>query len=364
MPYSNISLVTDPNLLFQQYDFIQLSHDENNYIIGRVVSYNINSGELVFTPIQVNGSGTYDSWKISLTGSPGPSGTSGISSLVPGVPNSIVKINSDGTDIETDGNLTFDGHTLTIDPFSYSTGGTPVFRVVYHNDGTAGTAGIVVRGAVPGQPYDGIIENRVPRQYQHQFVVGGNNIAHIDNQGLHVQQALIADNGIYFEGLEEGDSETKFLVWDNSTSGDGLIGNVKWKSSSGTPGPQGESGTSGTSGYSGESGTSGSSGTSGLTDLLASTDWNISTDNYLIKNTEQLTFSGDYVLNNSVLYIEGSNVSVEYAQGKSFKKIGKIFIGGSLLVEDSVIVNNGFISVGGEIILKGASQILGNGIIT
>jgi hypothetical protein len=54
---------------------------ENNYIIGRVVSYNINSGELLFTPIQVNGSGTYDSWKISLTGSPGQSGTSGISSL-------------------------------------------------------------------------------------------------------------------------------------------------------------------------------------------------------------------------------------------------------------------------------------------
>jgi hypothetical protein len=65
MPYSDISLITDSNLLFQPYDFIQLSHDENNYIIGRVVSYNPNSGDLTFTPIQVNGSGTYNSSSIS-----------------------------------------------------------------------------------------------------------------------------------------------------------------------------------------------------------------------------------------------------------------------------------------------------------
>jgi len=53
MPYSDISLITDSYLLFQPLDFIQLSHDENNYIIGRVVSYNPNTGNLVFTPIQV-----------------------------------------------------------------------------------------------------------------------------------------------------------------------------------------------------------------------------------------------------------------------------------------------------------------------
>jgi hypothetical protein len=74
MSYSNISLITDKNLLFQQYDFVKVSHDENNYIIGRVVGYDINSGEMVFTPLQVNGSGTFDSWNISLTGSPGQTG--------------------------------------------------------------------------------------------------------------------------------------------------------------------------------------------------------------------------------------------------------------------------------------------------
>jgi hypothetical protein len=182
MPYSNISLVTDPNLLFQQYDFIQLSHDANNYIIGRVVSYNPNSGEIVFTPLQINGSGTYSSWNISLTGSPGPSGTSG------------------------------------------------------------------------------------------------------------------------------------------------------------------------------------TSGTSGSSNLPASTGWNINKE-YQISNTEQFTFSGDYVLDDSYLYIEGSNEQVEYSANKFFKKTGKIFIGGNLLLKNSQIENDGEISVGGQIILIDDSQITGTGTI-
>jgi hypothetical protein len=190
MPYSNISLVTDPNLLFQQYDFIQLSHDANNYIIGRVVSYNPNSGEIVFTPLQINGSGTYSSWNISLTGSPGPSGTSGLSSLGP----------------------------------------------------------------------------------------------------------------------------------------------------------------------------AGSSGTSGSSNLPASTGWNIESE-YQISSNEQLTFSGDYVLEDSNLYIEGSNEQVEYSANKFFKKTGKIFIGGNLLLKNSQIENDGEISVGGQIILIDDSQITGTGTI-
>jgi hypothetical protein len=349
MPYSNISLITDSNLLFQQYDFIQLSHDENNYIIGRVVSYNPNSGEMVFTPLQVNGAGTYSSWKISLTGSPGPSGTSGMSSLVPGIPNSIIKINSEGSDIESDGNLTFDGHTLSIDPFSYSSGGNPVYRIVYHNDGTAGTAGIVVRAPVPGIPYSGFIENRVPHDYQHSFVVGSNNILYIDAQGFHTQQALIANtDGVYFQSLENDNSQNKFLVWDSSTSGSGLRGKVKWRSYSGSPG---ESGTSGSSG------TSGTSGTSGFLK-----DWE--TGNEIIVNSnEQLTFSGDYVLENSGMLIESTETEIEYSTNKYFKKEGKIFIGGNLLVKNSYIENNGLISVGGQVILMGSSQIEGTGII-
>ena len=179
MPYSNISLITDSNLLFQQYDFIQVSHDENNYITGRVVSYDGNSGSLTFTPLQVQGSGTYSTWKVSLSGSPGISGTSG---------------------------------------------------------------------------------------------------------------------------------------------------------------------------------------TSGSTNLLSSVGWNTDKE-YQIGNTEQLTFAGDYVLDNSDLYIEGSEENIEYAQDKLAKKIGKIYIGGNLIIKDSTIENNGEIGVGGSVILIGNSQITGTGII-
>ena len=51
MSYPNIILSTDPNLSFQQYDFVQVVHDENNYIEARIVSYNVNSGELIVTPL-------------------------------------------------------------------------------------------------------------------------------------------------------------------------------------------------------------------------------------------------------------------------------------------------------------------------
>jgi hypothetical protein len=354
MAYSNISILTDQNLSFQVYDFIQLSHDANNYIIGRVVSYNPSTGDLTFTPIKFYGSGSYNTWNISLTGDPGEgvtgsSGTSGTSGTSLRVSNSgpdrILRFGPDGQIIYGATNLTFDGRTLSIDPFEYSTGENPVYRIVYHNDGTAGTAGIVVRGPIVGQPYDGIIENRVPHEYQHQFVVGGNNIAHIDSQGLDVQQALIANGGVYFNGLEEGNSENKFLVWDSSTSGNGLAGEIRWKTISGSPGGSGSSGTSGTSGING---------------FLK--DWE--TGNEIIVNSnEQLTFSGDYVLENSEMLIESTETEIEYSTNKYFRKEGKIFIGGNLLVKDSYIENNGLISVGGQVILMGNSQIEGTGII-
>ena len=40
-----------------------------------------------------------------------------------------------------------------------------------------------------------------------------------------------------------------------------------------------------------------------------------------------------------------------------------MFIGGNLLLKDSTIINNGKISVGGEVILIGNSQIQGTGTI-
>ena len=99
-----------------------------------------------------------------------------------------------------------------------------------------------------------------------------------------------------------------------------------------------------------------------LTNLPSNTNWNKDKE-YVLRNTEQLTFSGDYILENAALLIEGSDEEVEYSPNKYFKKEGKIFIGGNLLLKDSYIENNGLISVGGEVILIGNSSIEGTGTI-
>jgi hypothetical protein len=100
----------------------------------------------------------------------------------------------------------------------------------------------------------------------------------------------------------------------------------------------------------------------GLYNLPSNTNWNKDKE-YILRNTEQLTFSGDYILENAALLIEGSDEEVEYSANKSFKREGTIFIGGNLLLKDSYIENNGKISVGGEVILIGESGITGTGTI-
>ena len=97
-----------------------------------------------------------------------------------------------------------------------------------------------------------------------------------------------------------------------------------------------------------------------LTNLIPTTNWNYD-EEYSVKKTEQLTFSGDYILENTYLKVDGSVEEVEYSSNKSFRKEGTIFIGGNLLVKDSYIENDGLISVGGEVILIGNSQIVGTG---
>ena len=366
MSYPNIVLNTDPNLAFRQHDFIQIVHDENNYIDARVINYNVNTGELIVIPLEYHGSGSFDTWTISLSGEPGTdggSGTSGISGtsgtsgaafeILNKDVNRILRISGDGEDVIAASNLTFDGQTLSIAPLGYTAPGSNTHRIVYHNDGTAGTAGIIVRGPEFGNQYDGIIENVVPRDYQHRFVVGQQYVAHIDSEGIHSQSGLRVDGTeIYFPGIpENNDAQTdqaRYLTFDPDDDGNGA-GRIQWVT--GQP-----SGTSGTSG------TEGSSGTSGSTNLLSSVGWNTNKE-YQIGNTEQLTFAGDYVLNNSDLYIEGSEENIEYAQDKFVRKIGKIYIGGNLIIKDSTIENNGEIGVGGSVILIGNSQITGTGII-
>jgi len=57
------------------------------------------------------------------------------------------------------------------------------------------------------------------------------------------------------------------------------------------------------------------------------------------------------------------NEDVQYSPSKYFKQEGSIFIGGNLLLKDSLLINDGKISVGGEVILIGNSKIEGTGTI-
>lgn len=90
---------------------------------------------------------------------------------------------------------------------------------------------------------------------------------------------------------------------------------------------------------------------------------NIPANNWLaigVYSTDSCCGSGS--LNLTLPYIINED-SVQYASNKYFKKEGSIFIGGNLLLKDSYIVNDGKISVGGEVILIGDSHIEGTGII-
>lgn len=79
MPYANITFTVQTNRSFLPNDFVQVSANASNYIIGRVVTYNPSTGALVITPLESVGSGTYSSWTAALTGPYGSSGTSGTS---------------------------------------------------------------------------------------------------------------------------------------------------------------------------------------------------------------------------------------------------------------------------------------------
>lgn len=82
MPYANITFTVQTNLSFLVNDFVQVSANATNYIIGRVVSYTAATGALVITPLQSVGSGTFSSWTAALTGPWGSSGTAGTSGTV------------------------------------------------------------------------------------------------------------------------------------------------------------------------------------------------------------------------------------------------------------------------------------------
>ena len=84
-------------------------------------------------------------------------------------------------------------------------------------------------------------------------------------------------------------------------------------------------------------------------------------DTTVIRNDKNVNINGDLVLVNSNLELtSGSTINYGF---KDFSKITKIYISGDLLLVDSNIINNGLLSVGGSILLEGASTITGNGLL-
>jgi hypothetical protein len=81
-----------------------------------------------------------------------------------------------------------------------------------------------------------------------------------------------------------------------------------------------------------------------------------------IKSDNTLVISGNYVLSGTNLTLNSDNLNITIS-GIDFNKYAQIFIGGYLLLINSNIVNNGFISVGGGIIMSGSSTITGTGIL-
>ena len=76
---ANATFNCSPRLSYVAGDFVQLSYDANNYVIGTVVSYSETTGVMVITPVKSIGSGTYSIWNVALTGDAGSAGTSGTS---------------------------------------------------------------------------------------------------------------------------------------------------------------------------------------------------------------------------------------------------------------------------------------------
>jgi hypothetical protein len=317
---NQITMVADHSLEYSPGQNLIVARDDFNHFHGEIVSYNPN-GTLVMKVNEKIGTGTYNQWTVNLdgrTGAQGAQGAQGVhgaqGSVGPGVTinspsaNAILTSNSDGSVAEANPNLRFDGNTLIINPEFYTPLGDNTFKIITHEDGTSGTAGILVRQGLPGQPWEGYVENHVPDGYQHQFLVGNIWKAHIDEYGVHSQADLSVDGEIYLSGITQGPALDKYLVWDPNPFNPGdPTGKVYWKQgapngSSGTSGSSGSSGSSFLSPYTGNIQVNGQAWANSYTASSATIDWdNGNVQFYTLTGATTFTFNdgkagGTYIL--------------------------------------------------------------------
>jgi hypothetical protein len=210
MPYSNLTFNISLNKEFNTNDFVKVAHDGNNYITGRVVSYNPSTGALVVEPYEVVGSGTYSSWNVSLTGFNGSAGTSGSSG--------------------TSGTTGTSGSTGTS-----GTSGTAATTGTDGSSATSGSSGKAGSSATSG------------------------------NSGSSGTSASSGTAGTTGTDGSSGSSATSGTAGTDGSSGTtGSSGATGTSGSSGTSGSAGTTGSAGTAGSSGSSGAQGAAGTRGL----------------------------------------------------------------------------------------------------
>jgi hypothetical protein len=73
MSYANININTNTNANFVTGQFVQLINSINDYIFAQVLSYDANTGDMLVSPTQSVGSGTYNTWEVVTSGNIGES---------------------------------------------------------------------------------------------------------------------------------------------------------------------------------------------------------------------------------------------------------------------------------------------------
>ena len=229
MPYSNMTFNVSTGLAFVVNDFVQVSYDANNYIIGRVVSYDSGTGVLVITPYDYKGSGSYSSWTVSLTGYNGTAATSGTSSIsaTAGTAGTAGTSATVGTSGESDSSGTSG---------TAATSGTSASAGSSGTGGSSGTAGDSAQSGTTG------------------------------TSGTSGSSGTSAESGTSGSSGTNGSSATTGASGGSGTSGSsGVNGPTGSTGPTGTQGPTGSTGSSGVSGVNGPTGATGPQGPQGLT---------------------------------------------------------------------------------------------------
>jgi len=227
--YSNITFNVSQFLSLQPHAFVKVSHDENNFILGQVVTYNPSTGVLVLTPTSSVGSGTFDSWTVSLIGYSGSSGNGSASG-------------SNGTN-GTNGTSGTDGSSAVSG--SSGTTGTEGTSATSGASGTSGTEGTAASSGTDGSH---------GRSGTH-----GNS----GQSGARGNSGTSGSRGNRGSSAASGASRSSGTAGTSGSSG--VVGPTGPTGAQGGTGPTGASGSSGTSGSNGATGPQGATGPTGPT---------------------------------------------------------------------------------------------------